>query len=175
MTSNLQEEVFLATRLILDSAACTTAMQKICFPIEIYIRFLGGKNKNAFTCEFFFFFFKALLFIESAFSPLWWSANWKRSGWSGFSVMHTVHPETGIILHGSLLKSLLSVPLKPFGEKKTMEEPQSCTQYLCQEVTPGFLPSFRIVFRRRHPCIRQSAERSSLYSSESRVNVELKK
>lgn len=49
--------------------------------------------------------------------PLWWSANWNKSGWSGFSVRHAVHPDTGTILQGSLLKSFLSFPLKLFGEK----------------------------------------------------------
>lgn len=41
--------------------------------------------------------------------PLFGSASWNKSGWNGFSPRTTDHPLTGTVLHGSCLKSDLSL------------------------------------------------------------------
>lgn len=56
-----------------------------------------------------------------------------------------------------------------------MEEPHSWTQYFCHEVTAGFLPSFRIVFLRRQPCMEHAEPSSSTNSSEQVETADLKK
>lgn len=53
------------------------------------------------------------------------------------------------------MKSDLWCPLNDFGEKYRRELCQICNQYLCQEETVGFLPSFKTVFLLTQPCIIQ--------------------
>lgn len=43
--------------------------------------------------------------------------------------------------------------MNDLGEKYVNEDAHICNQYLCQDVTVGFLPCFNKVFLRTQPCI----------------------